>query len=178
MQPGRKQDKYSQRGQYSKLERIISTAFTDNEIFRQGAFEKITTGGGASEQAVNESTYFRNIEKVTPIRINSSHCKVIETLHQGIMAVKLQNITLVMRIVYYAHSSQLNVRSWSRLDEQGITVTFSNMACLLSNRHDRNMLLGIMMKDKDGLFKSRIQQANKMAQVSTASSRARQERYQ
>lgn len=76
--------------------------------------------------------------------------------------------------MYYEPCLQLNVMSCSSLDQQGITVTFRNLKYLLSDRHDRNMILCAMLKnERDGLFKSRLQQPNRRARVSIESSRAR-----
>lgn len=93
-------------------------------------------------------------------------CSVIETLDEGAVPVRVQNKTSVMRRVYYAPSLQLNVISCSRLGEKGIKLTFNHMERFLSKRHDINTLLGTTIKDeKNGLYKSRIEQPNGTAQV-------------
>lgn len=95
------------------------------------------------------------------------------------MAVKLENVKLLMRRVYYDPSLQLKVSQCSKLDKQGIKVTFMNTECLPSDVQDRNNLVRTTRKQKkDALFITRIKHPIKRAQVSIASSRAGQNQYQ
>lgn len=99
----------------------------------------MTVHNGANEHAVNDLSYFEEVEKIDTLQLTVAEVSKTPATHKGEVLVKFSDQLTLLRDVYLVPLLHLDMMSCSKLDERGISTTIVKgnvYSIMLNNKID------------------------------------------